>query len=83
MVNGPSVALSLLRVGRGKWTGAALERFDWKGAVVRRAKNQKRWDAIEQLIRYKEVAGREVPISIQSIQSGELFIEPPVRTDRP
>jgi hypothetical protein len=47
-----------------------------------RRKKQKRWDAIKQLIRYKEVAGREVPVSAESIQSGELFVEPPVIPNR-
>ncbi|MEP6829251.1 MAG: hypothetical protein ABI963_02845 [Rhizomicrobium sp.] len=56
-----------------------MERFDWRAATVLRRKKQKRWDAIKQLIRYKEVVGREVPISVESIQSGELFVEPPVK----
>jgi hypothetical protein len=59
-----------------------LERFDWRAAVALRRKKQKRWDAIKQLIRYKEVVGREVPVSAESIQSGELFVEPPVIPNR-
>ena len=55
---------------------AALERFDWKTAAVLRGRNRKKWDAIKQLIRYKEVAGREAEISADSLKSGELFLDP-------
>jgi len=52
-----------------------LERFDWR-AVVARRKKRGTLDAIEQLIRYRDVIGGEVPISARSIQSGELFTAP-------
>lgn len=39
-------------------------------------KKRRKWDAIRQLIRYKEVVGRDVPISAESIKTGMLFVEP-------
>jgi hypothetical protein len=60
-----------------------LERFDWRAAATARRKSHKSWDAIRQLARYADVVGREIPNSIQSLQSGELFIEsrrPPDRS---
>jgi len=53
-----------------------LERFDWRAAATAREKSRKSWDAIRQLARYADVVGRAIPISAQSIQSGELFVEP-------
>jgi hypothetical protein len=53
-----------------------LERFDWRAATALRQKNRKTWDAIKQLIRYREVVGRDVPISVESIRTGTLFVEP-------
>jgi hypothetical protein len=41
-----------------------------------RQKNRKTWDAIKQLIRYREVVGRDVPISAEAIRTGMLFIDP-------
>ena len=55
---------------------AALERFDWKAAAVLRGKSRKKWDAIKQLIRYREIVGREAEVSADSIASGELFLDP-------
>jgi hypothetical protein len=53
-----------------------LERFDWRAAAALRRKNRKKWDAIKQLIRYREVVGRDVPVSAESIQTGSLFVQP-------
>lgn len=53
-----------------------MERFDWRAATALRQKNRKTWDAIKQLIRYKEVVGRDVPISAEAIRTGLLFIDP-------
>ena len=52
-----------------------MERFDWKAATELRKKNLWKWDAIKQLIRYREVVGRDVPITVESIQSGTLFVD--------
>jgi hypothetical protein len=41
-----------------------------------RKKNRRSWDAVKQLIRYKEVVGRDVPVSAESIRTGTLFVEP-------
>ena len=53
-----------------------MERFDWRAATALRQKNRKTWDAIKQLIRYKEVVGRDVPVSAEAIRTGILFIDP-------
>ena len=53
-----------------------MERFDWRSAAALRKKKRKNWNAITQLIRYTDVVGRKIPVSAQSIQSGELFIAP-------
>jgi hypothetical protein len=53
----------------------ALERFDWRAATALRKKHLQKWDAIKQLIRYKEVVGSDVPVSVQSTETGELFSE--------
>jgi hypothetical protein len=53
-----------------------LERFDWRAATALRKKNHRTWDAIKQLIRYREVVGRDVPITVESIRTGTLFVEP-------
>jgi len=47
-----------------------------------RKKKRKSWDAITQLIRYSDVVGGEIPVSAQSIQSGELFAEPRQPSDK-
>jgi hypothetical protein len=52
-----------------------LERFDWRAATALRKKNLRKWDAIKQLIRYTEVVGRDKSISVQSIETGELFVD--------
>ena len=78
----PALAFPLLRSYRDHGVRAALERFDWKAVQVLRQKNRKSWDAITQLIRYTNVVGRGVPVSAQSIQSGELFIEAPRPSDK-
>ncbi len=54
---------------------AALEHFDGRGTVVLFEKSRKKWDAIRQLIRYREVVGRETPISVETIRNGELFVD--------
>jgi hypothetical protein len=41
-----------------------------------RKQNRRTWDAVQQLIRYKEVVGRDVPVSAESIRTGALFVEP-------
>jgi hypothetical protein len=61
---------------QGNGTRAALERFDWRAATTLRQKNRKTWDATRQLIRYREVVGHDVPISVESIQTGTLFVVP-------
>ncbi|MGZ5927467.1 MAG: hypothetical protein ACXWLJ_12400 [Rhizomicrobium sp.] len=53
-----------------------MERFDWRAATALRQKNCKTWDAIKQLIRYREVVGRDVLISAEAIRTGVLFIDP-------
>jgi len=60
-----------------------LERFDWRAAAALRKKNCKSWDAIAQLIRYTHVVGRDIPVSAQAIQNGELFIESRRPSDKP
>jgi hypothetical protein len=70
------VAFSLLRYSWGHGIRAALERFDWRSATALRKKDRRKWDAIKQLIRYKEVVGRDVPISAEAIRTGMLFIDP-------
>ena len=50
-----------------------MERFDWKTAAALRNRGWKKWDAIKQLARYREVIGRDVPVCAESIQNGELF----------
>ena len=60
-----------------------MERFDWRAARALRQKNRKNWDAIAQLVRYADVVGRNVPLSAQTIQSGELFVEAPPPSDKP
>jgi hypothetical protein len=60
-----------------------LERSDRNAATVT-GKADKKWDAVAQLIRYADVVGRKTPLSVQSIQSGELFVEtPPRRSSKP
>ena len=54
---------------------AALEHFDGKGTAVLFEKGRKKWDAIRQLIRYRDVVGRETPISVETIRNGELFVD--------
>jgi len=73
----PSLAFPLLRSYRDHGVRAVLERFDWRAAAALRQKNHKSWDAITQLSRYTDVVGRNIPLSAQSIQSGELFLETP------
>jgi hypothetical protein len=51
--------------------------------VALRRKKRGNWDAITQLIRYGDVVGRKIPVSVQSIQSGELFFEPHRPSDKP
>jgi hypothetical protein len=65
----------LLRISRIIGNRTALERFDWRAVAALRNKNRKKWDAVKQLIRYKEIVGREVEISTDSIKSGELFLD--------
>ncbi|MBN9546946.1 MAG: hypothetical protein J0I19_15875 [Alphaproteobacteria bacterium] len=60
-----------------------MERFDWRAATALRKKNRRSWDAIAQLIRYTHVVGRDIPVSAQAIQSGELFLEAPRPSDKP
>ncbi len=56
---------------------AALERFDWRAATALRNKHMRKWDAIRQLIRYREVVGRDLPISVRPIETGNLFVDAP------
>jgi hypothetical protein len=77
------LAPSLLWWFRGHGFRIALEHFDWKAVTARRKKSRKSWDAITQLIRYTDVVGRKIPVSAQSIQSGELFVEPQRLSDKP
>jgi hypothetical protein len=70
------IGISLASMISGKWARATLERFDWRAATALRQKNRKTWDAVRQLIRYREVVGHGVPISVESIQTGALFVEP-------
>jgi hypothetical protein len=56
-----------------------LERFDWRAATALRKKNHRTWDAIKQLIRYREVVGRDAPITAESIQTGTLFVDGPAK----
>ena len=60
---------------------AALERLDWRAVAALRSKNGKKWDAIKQLIRYREIVGHEAEISADTIKSGELFLDPVTRTE--
>ena len=46
-------------------------------AAALRNKHLRKWDAIRQLIRYKEIVGRDLPISVRSIETGELFVDAP------
>jgi hypothetical protein len=77
----PVLASALLRFCLGYGVRAALERFDWRAAAALRKKNHRKWDAIQQLIRYRDVVGCDTPISAQTLQSGELFVKP-VRSEK-
>ena len=72
---GGELAFILLRRFVGIGIRTTVERFDWRAASTLCGKNKKPWDAIKQLIRYKEVVGRETVISAESLQSGELFLD--------
>jgi hypothetical protein len=71
-----SPSFNFALIAKGYWIRTALERFDWRATMTLRKKERRKWDAIKQLIRYKEVVGRDVPISAESIQTGTLFVEP-------
>jgi hypothetical protein len=50
-----------------------VERLDWKAHLALRKKSRKSWDAVRQLIHYREVVGDEAPISEQALESGAPF----------
>jgi hypothetical protein len=75
------VASLLLVVSWKAGNRAALERFDWRAIAALRNKNRKKWDAVKQLIRYKEIVGREAEITADSIENGELFLDPAGSTE--
>ena len=52
-----------------------MKRFNWKTASAQNNKNLKKWDAIKQLARYREVIGRDAPACAESMQNGEPFQE--------
>ncbi len=54
-----------------------MERFDWKARAALRNKSRKSWDAIRQLIRYREVVGEDAPISAQLPETDALFRDKP------
>ena len=58
-----------------------VESIDWSVMALRQ-QNRKSWDAITQLIHYTDVVGRNIPVSVQSIQSGALFVEAPHLSDK-
>ena len=50
-----------------------MERFDWKARAALRKKSRKSWDAVRQLVRYREVIAGDASISEQALQNGDLF----------
>lgn len=50
-----------------------MKRFDWKTASTQNNKNLKKWDALKQLARYREVIGRDAPACAESMQKDEPF----------
>jgi hypothetical protein len=50
-----------------------VERLDWKAQAALRKKSRKSWDAVRQLIRYREVVGEDAPISTQASENGEFL----------
>jgi hypothetical protein len=50
-----------------------VERLDWKAQIVLRKKSRKSWDAVQQLLRYREVVGEDAPISTQPSENEELL----------
>ncbi|HXS07836.1 MAG TPA: hypothetical protein VN723_13690 [Rhizomicrobium sp.] len=50
-----------------------MERLDWKAQIVLRKKSRKSWDAVQQLLRYREVVGEDAPISTQPSENEELL----------
>ncbi len=74
----PVLAPILLSLPQGYGIRIVLKRFDWKAASAQQSKSWKKWDAIKQLARYREVIGRDAPGCAESMQNGELFQD---RTD--
>lgn len=72
-LNARVVGTALAANLKGHWVRAAVERFDWKTRAALRKKSRKSWDAVRQLIHYREVVGVDTPISEQSLESGDLF----------
>ncbi len=52
-----------------------MKRFDWKTASAQNNKNLKKWDALKQLARYREVIGGNAPACTESMQKDEPFQE--------
>ena len=50
-----------------------MERLDWKARAALRKKSRKSWDAVRQLLRYREVIAGDASISEQALQNGDLF----------
>src|SRR5580698_434514 len=62
-LNAPAVGTALAAKPQGHWVRIAVERFDWKARAALRKKSRKSWDAIRQLIHYREVVGEDAPIT--------------------
>ena len=58
-----------------------MKRQDWKAQAALRKKNRKSWDAVRQLIRYREVVGEDAPISTQPFEDSEFFQVGPADAD--
>src|SRR5580658_6756930 len=72
-LNAPAVGTAFAAKPQGHWVRIAVERFDWKARAALRKKSRKSWDAIRQLIHYREVVGEDAPITAQACETGELF----------
>ena len=72
-LNARAVGTALATKVKGRWVRVVVERFDWKARAALRKKSRKSWDAVRQLIQYREVVGGEASISEQSLESGDLF----------
>jgi hypothetical protein len=71
----PVLALILLQQSQDCGIRVALKRFDWITASAQNNRNLKKWDALKQLARYREVIGRDARACAESMQKDELFQE--------